>query len=130
MAQIIINFNEDLIMNDSVQIGDYAFRVSNINDAKGVNYTSQNPELIGVIKGVSTTRITVNNEDPTLQLLGLLDPTNPITPDEEDFIMFAKDSSINISGIKGNYIKVKIENNSKTHAELFTLGSEVSESSK
>jgi hypothetical protein len=74
--------------------------------------------------------LTVDNEDIDLQNLYLLDPTSPITPGTGDFIMFAKDSSANMSGVKGYYMEVTIKNNSTGPAELFTLGSETNVSSK
>jgi hypothetical protein len=47
-----------------------------------------------------------------------------------DFIMFVKDSAVETSSVKGYYNKIVMKNNSKKKAELFSLSSEVSESSK
>jgi len=44
--------------------------------------------------------------------------------------MFAKNQAINTSSLLGYYADVKFENNSRTKAELFSVGSEISESSK
>ena len=44
--------------------------------------------------------------------------------------MFAKDSSINLSGLVGYYAEVKIKNNSTEKAEMFSIASEVTPSSK
>jgi hypothetical protein len=44
--------------------------------------------------------------------------------------MFVKDSAVETSSVKGYYNKIVMKNNSKKKAELFSLSSEVSESSK
>tara|TARA_R100000655_G_scaffold40781_2_gene76580 strand:+ start:4214 stop:4603 length:390 start_codon:yes stop_codon:yes gene_type:complete len=129
MALIDIQFNEDI--NISTQIGDYAFYLPNsFNNDKGYDWTSNSPILFGSINNISGNTLTVDNEDTDLQSLLLLDPTSPITPNTGDFIMFAKDSSANMSGVKGYYMEVTIKNNSTSPAELFTLGSETNVSSK
>jgi len=46
------------------------------------------------------------------------------------FIMFSKDNRANLTSLIGYYADVKFENNSKEKAELFTVGSEIVESSK
>ena len=44
--------------------------------------------------------------------------------------MFVKNQVINTSSLLGYYADVKLENNSKRKVEIFSLGSEVTESSK
>ena len=44
--------------------------------------------------------------------------------------MFAKDKKVNTSSLLGYYADVKFVNNSTTKAELFSVGSEIAESSK
>ena len=51
-------------------------------------------------------------------------------PGSDDFIMFSKNKSVNNSSLLGYYAEVKLTNDSDKKAELFALGSEVSESSK
>ena len=46
------------------------------------------------------------------------------------FIFFAKDNKANLSSLLGYYADVKFKNDSKTEAELFTVGADVFESSK
>ena len=48
----------------------------------------------------------------------------------EDYIYFVKDSRANVSGVSGYYAEVKLTNNKTSKAELFSVGSEISESSK
>ena len=47
-----------------------------------------------------------------------------------DYCLFVKNQVINTSSLLGYYADVKFENNSKTKVELFSVGSEISESSK
>ena len=47
-----------------------------------------------------------------------------------DYIMFAKKASVNKSGILGFYAETKFINDSVEKAELFSVGSQISESSK
>ena len=51
-------------------------------------------------------------------------------PSVNDFIMFGKDSSANISGLVGYFAEVKIKNNSREKAEIYCLSSEITVSSK
>ena len=61
----------------------------------------------------------VANNDITLPVHG----NNP-------YYFFIKDSSVNTSGLLGYYAEVKMVNNSPQKAELFSIGSEIFESSK
>lgn len=114
------------INNDSLQIGDLAYFVT--------------PSQSG---GFNTSIDPTTGEDTIPKLLG---PVMTITEDSiivdetgnpaaaslspNDFIMFAKDSIVNLSGLVGYYAEVTIKNNSKTNAEMFAIGSEISVSSK
>jgi hypothetical protein len=51
-------------------------------------------------------------------------------PDEDDFILFSKDNKANVQQLTGYYAEVKMENNRDSFAELFSIGSEIYESSK
>jgi hypothetical protein len=48
----------------------------------------------------------------------------------EPFISFSKNNVVNNNDLTGYYTSVQFSNNSKVKAELFSVGSEVSESSK
>ena len=52
------------------------------------------------------------------------------TPTPGSFFMFLKDPVVNLSSVVGEYAEVTLRNNSKEQAELFSLGSEISVSSK
>jgi len=131
MAIQTIGFEKNV--NISAQIGDYAFylpKSSIPGDDKGVEWTTTAPILFGRIDDVLEKSIDVDDQDADLITLGLLTTGNPITPADDDFIMFAKDSSVNRSEMNGYYMQVEFINDSKEHAELFTVGSEIAISSK
>jgi hypothetical protein len=108
MDLITLEFPKSL--NVSVQIGDTAYYT---DDANGVNII-----LIGIIT-------TVNNNSITVEI-----DANTERPSLTSFILFSKTASVNTSGLKGYYMEVQFKNNSESAAELFSIGSEVFESSK
>ena len=74
----------------------------------------------GVITSISNSVITVDNSGTIpLQIPGV-----------QYYCMFVKNQIINMSGLSGYYANAKFENNSKIKAELFSVSSEISESSK
>ena len=52
------------------------------------------------------------------------------TPALGDFIMFSKDNKVNLSSLSGYYSSIKLRNNSKDEAEMFSVGTDFVESSK
>ena len=115
---ITINFTGG-INNDSLQIGDLAYYVTP-STLGGFNQSTSDPTLIGPIEAITATSIDVDNGSVVMTTL---DNTG-------DFIMFAKDTSINLSGLVGYYAEVKINNNSTDKAEMFSIASEITVSSK
>ena len=53
-----------------------------------------------------------------------------VRPSVNDFILFGKDNQASTSGILGYYAEVEMKNNSTDKIELFSVGTEVFESSK
>ena len=53
-----------------------------------------------------------------------------LSPSVGSFISFAKDKKANTSSLLGYYMSVNFVNDSKEKAELFSVGSEIVESSK
>lgn len=51
-------------------------------------------------------------------------------PTQNDYIFFSKNNEINMSSLIGYYAEVKFTNDSTEEAELFSVGMDVSESSK
>lgn len=108
METITLNFSNNI--NTSVQIGDTVYYT---NDVNGVEIV-----LIGTIVALTTNSITASIDPSTTR------------PTESSFILFSKTASVNTSGLKGYYMEVQFKNNSESAAELFSIGSEVFESSK
>ena len=106
------------INNTSLQIGDTVYYVpsASISDTGQQQTSISNPLKIGTVDSIGSDNITVNN------------PLS--TPASGDFIMFSKDKAANNTSLIGYYAEVTLKNNSKEKAELFTLSSEVTESSK
>ena len=78
---------------------------------------SDNIQKAGVVTGLTSNTVT-------------MDTTNGVLPSKSDYILFSKNQAINTSSLLGYYADVKLENNSKNKAELFSLNSEITESSK
>ena len=102
---------ENKIENISLQVGDNAYYVTNHSSGYATNTT-----LIGEITEVKDFSIVIAL------------PVNPPSPN--DFIMFSKNTVINNSSLLGYYAEVKLLNESTKKAELFALGSEITQSSK
>ena len=117
---ITINFTGN-INNDSLQIGDMAYFVTPI-PLSGFAQSTIAPSFIGSVEGITGTSIIVNE---TIQTA-----TPPLLPGPNDFIMFAKDSEANLSGLVGYYAEIEIKNDSTEKAEMFSISSEVTPSSK
>ena len=115
---MIIQFTEPL--NVSVQVGDLAWYLpvtqqgvtGNMYDTSSMD----NASLIGEIDQVTTYTISVTNV------------INP--PFTNTFIMFSKNNEVNKGDLLGYYAKVKMTNASLNKIELFSVSSEISQSSK
>ena len=73
----------------------------------------------------SCTSISTNN-----LAIGVTTASNIPLPAPGDFIFFSKDSSVNTPGLLGSYAEVEMTNDSTEYAELFSINSDISESSK
>jgi|7_EtaG_2_1085326.scaffolds.fasta_scaffold118926_2 hypothetical protein len=151
MAIVTLTFPFPL--NVSVQVGDTAYYCDTINlgghetgitnDITAPNYS---PTASGA-RGVG------NNVDPTvgsdiIQIGEIVDINawngvessidclwNPVVipaflPTIDSFILFSKDNKANLSTILGYYADVELRNDSKSEAEIFSVGSNIFESSK
>tara|TARA_R100000234_G_scaffold117755_1_gene96797 strand:+ start:643 stop:1002 length:360 start_codon:yes stop_codon:yes gene_type:complete len=108
-------------VNSSVQVGDMVY-YSSPSPVPGSGFftsNSTNITQLGVVTQVGANSISVIYDDSTIA-----------PPNVDDFIMFAKNHEVNSSSVIGYYAEVKFMNYSKEKIELFSIGSEVSESSK
>jgi hypothetical protein len=120
MPAIILTFTNPL--NTSVQVGDVAYYAN--TSLVGVHH-QQN--LSGVISLGPITNIVQWNGVNSFITCNSPGPPYPV---QGSFIMFSKDNKANMSSILGYYAEIEFKNNSKTEAELFSVGTEVFESSK
>ena len=120
----------DNLINSSLQLGDIVY-YSPTNSAPNSNIqttTTSSIVKLGPVEGinVSTATIIVTYDDlPDSSGVSTVFP-----PLIDDYVMFEKDKRVNSSSLIGYYADVKLLNNSKKKIELFSLGSEVTESSK
>ena len=107
------------INNTSLQIGDAVYYVPNasISDIGQQQTSTNDPIKIGTVNNISGNTITVNNPLST-------------SYSSDDFIMFSKDKAANNTSLIGYYAEVKLINDSTEEAELYSLNSNIAESSK
>ncbi len=115
MAVITLTFSAPL--NESLQIGDTVYYTP-VTTVGGFS-TGGTIVKIGTVVTIPSRFIITCNID-----------NNTPRPSAEDFILFSKDNQANMASMLGYYADLTLINNSTTHAELFTVGSEFSESSK
>jgi len=152
MPIITLNFNHNI--NTSVQVGDVAYYVVTFpvpsgnptsgyanalgtstfipNTAAGPSHASttlphmtrdrESVIMIGPIISITLTSITCDMADDLVQQHG--------PPPTGAFIMFSKDNKANVSSLLGYYSLLKLRNNSKSKAEIFSVGTDWVESSK
>jgi len=70
----------------------------------------------GVVTSINDNIITLEN--------------NAALPKQDDYCLFVKNQVVNMNGLSGYYADVMFENNSREKAELFSVSSEITESSK
>ena len=129
----VLTFNEPI--NVSVQVGDMLY-YANTNTVAAGSDSWDFGGLGGVTQfGVIQQMTNQYGEFITDALGNIIPITITVTstlspPTASDFILFGKDKTINTSSLIGYYAKVNFVNNSTEKAELFSVGSEVFESSK
>tara|TARA_R100000008_G_scaffold70679_2_gene48361 strand:+ start:590 stop:976 length:387 start_codon:yes stop_codon:yes gene_type:complete len=128
MASFVITLEFDYEVNTSLQVGDNVYHtttstsstfdvVNNTNSLQhiGVVYNILSPFIIEVISEYAD----ANG-----------DPFPGVIPNNGSYITFSKNRIVNNSDLLGYYSSVKFENNSPIKAELFSIGTIVTESSK
>ena len=114
---MIIELEKD-IHNISLQLGDIVYAVSAPTEQQDQKTSTGDIKKVGTVIGISGNQITVKDSSVTY------------TPQQDEFIMFSKDKNANNTSLIGYYAEVKIKNNSTEKAEMYSIASEITPSSK
>jgi hypothetical protein len=112
----VLNFTNNI--NASLQVGDTIyFQTPNTNtNTIFTTIDSSNILECGVVIFIEKHSITID--------------TTTNTPTAGDYILFSKNQVVNMSSLLGYYAEATFKNNSTHKAELFSVNSEITESSK
>tara|TARA_R110000803_G_scaffold139627_6_gene206292 strand:- start:2247 stop:2606 length:360 start_codon:yes stop_codon:yes gene_type:complete len=113
-----ITLTFDQPIQDSVQVGDTVYYT---NDPNGVEIV-----MIGLITSLYKNPINLNY----FNTLDAQIPSNTIRPNSSSFILFSKTNATNINSIIGYFLETEMRNDSLSEIELFSVGTEIFESSK
>jgi hypothetical protein len=113
MDSITLTFPNPL--NVSVQIGDIAYFTDSTNVFEG-----EVLQKIGKVTGINQGLNSITCEIPSKQP----------RPTALSFILFTKDNTSNTGSLLGYFAKVQFRNGSIEESEVFSIGSEIFESSK
>ena len=115
--QITVTFSEAL--NVSLAIGD-TVHYSTVSLGGGYSL-SNNFTRLGEVVGIEGKKVLVK-DDTTL--------SPPVINLSGTYFMFTKPNKVNLTNLTGYFAEIKFVNEDTEKAELFTVGSEVVESSK
>ena len=120
MATVFIQLTFNSV-NTSAQVGDIVYYSTGGSPLGGFDNSSLagNTLMLGPIMEINGGSITVS-----------YDNASAVPPSAGDYISFVKDKRVNTSSLLGYYMQANFVNTSKKKAELFSVGSEVSQSSK
>ena len=109
-------------LNQSLSVGDTAYYVTLADAAGGFQSSTGSITSLGEVEAInnSTNTITVEVDNVTIG-------TNSLNG---KMLLFSKDNKVNTSGLTGYFASVKMSNNSTSSSELFSVGSEIVQSSK
>ena len=124
MPTYVVTFNFSIeSLNTSLQVGDIIYYVPTTNPTMNNTYDIGN--LSNVQEYGILTAITEIPGGFTLTI-----DSNLPAPVATNYIMFAKEKKANTTSLLGYYADIEFKNDSIEKAELFSVGSEVTESSK
>ena len=108
-------------LNESLSVGDIAYYVT-LATAGGFKSSTGSITSLGEVKVItkSTNTITVDVDNTTINANTL----------NNKMLLFSKDNKVNTSGLTGYFASVKMSNDSTSSSELFSVGSEIVQSSK
>ena len=130
MEYIVIN-TENNISNVSCQIGDIVYKSSRYLNPWGNYWMTGNYQKVGKI-----VHFLPNPNNPIGPWIGVIVevegtvPASDIAPDPGDVLAFSKDNRVNSTNLLGHYLKVQFKTDGGDESNMFSVGSEVSISSK
>ena len=127
--EITLTFDPQLVLNRSLHVGDTIWYVTP-SSAGGYSIADTNDvKKLGTVEFVSD-----QYRQAEIKVSFYHDPLDPnvIAPVifNTDFVMFSKNNKANLSDLTGYFAETKFTNNSTEKIELFSIGSEIKESSK
>ena len=125
---LLITLDNIKNLNTSLQVGDAIYTTTTTtlldgSNEKGADINMSN-NMVGFLRKIDATLAASGTYVLHVDNLGYNAVVNI-----DDFIMFSKYNQSD-SDVKGYYMEVRLINNSKEKAELFSISSEVTESSK
>ena len=128
MPSITVDFTQPL--NESVQIGDILYYVNPANETMQGDHESSGtqtpiPNSNAIVEVGAITSVNYND----FQIIANIENSTAL-PDSSSFFFFGKDNRANMSSLLGYYAEVELTNNDTKKAELYSVGSEIFESSK
>tara|TARA_R100000329_G_scaffold63850_1_gene56817 strand:- start:9320 stop:9724 length:405 start_codon:yes stop_codon:yes gene_type:complete len=134
MPNITVDFIHPL--NESVQLGDILYYVNPASEAMAGDHESSGTQTpipnsnaiieVGVITAINYVS---GNGNALGQIVADIENSTAL-PDSNSFFFFGKDNRANMSSLLGYYAEVELTNNDTKKAELYSVGSEIFESSK
>tara|TARA_R110002124_G_scaffold87684_1_gene225528 strand:+ start:84 stop:467 length:384 start_codon:yes stop_codon:yes gene_type:complete len=126
--QITLTFSSETHLNSSLQVGDTVWYVAT-SATGGYNVApKENVVKLGRVEEISSELqqrvVKISNYAPQALTSG------PNILDTNSFLMFSKNNKANIGGLKGYYAQVNLTNNSDEKIELYSVSSEIVQSSK
>ena len=111
----------------SLQVGDQVFATTSSNNYGGFDL-GFSPQLLGKVESINNTTSLDDGTKTTTLVIGSVNGS--ANPSINDFLFFIKDMTVNMSSLLGYFAKMQFKNTDKRKAELFSVSTEIDESSK
>ena len=129
---ITITLNNIRNLNVSLQVGDMIYATTTLPPVVDIDLQAISPlgvnRLVGILRRITVvgTNVVLDVDEATLPPLSFSDFYQPING---DFLMFSKYDQTD-GDLLGYYAEATFINDSRTEAELFSVGSEITINSK
>jgi hypothetical protein len=120
----------------SLQVGDFIYKSGSTNVEGGFNVSETTGiQQLGPVTAIADGSIVDGATDPlnpvtTLTKAITIDVDSTVNLNNTDYLFFSKDNIVNRSSVVGYYGSANFKNSSYSRAELYSVGCEISESSK